>query len=106
MIIHHFLVEFGTSGEIYDVGCIGDKDELLKYWYNVSRDVRYKCKRDTERNADGSLKNKPKAIKSQRKLGNAGYAVSCKFYCDFPQSIPRSKRFKIFDERYKLIIDN
>lgn len=42
-----FLVEFGTTGELYKVGCTGDKNKLRDYWYSISRDVRYYRKQDT-----------------------------------------------------------
>ena len=31
MIVHYFLVDYGNSGDIYDIGCVGDLDALKKY---------------------------------------------------------------------------
>lgn len=101
MIVHYFLVDYGNSGDIYDIGCVGDLDALKKYWQGISRDVRYKYTQELhEFNENGKPRRLPKGY---GKLGNAGYAVSCKFFCEFPQSITRSMRLKYFDERYKFV---
>lgn len=110
MVIHYFLVEFGTTGELYSIGCVGDKEKLLQYWYGISRDVRYQHCIDTdEREKERVLKAKqykreyrgPKKIKLGRMIGDFGRILTCKFYCDKTQSITRSRRLKVFDKRYK-----
>lgn len=101
MVVHYFLIDFGNSGDIYDVGCVGDLEALKQYWYGISRDVRYKYTKELH---DTDEKGKKRRMpKGHGKLGNAGYAVSCKFFCEFPQSITRSKRMRWFDERYKFV---
>lgn len=101
MIIHYFLVEFGNSGDLYKVGCTGDKSKLLEYWYPISRDVRYYRERNTEDKVFGTKRK----VKLGRSIGNIGNIVSCDFFCDFPQSIDRSKRLRVFDERYPFYND-
>lgn len=93
-------MEFGTTGELYKIGCTGDRDKLLAYWYSISRDVRYYRRLDTEDKIFGT-NNK---VKLGRKIDDIGHVVSCDFFCDFPQSIDRSKRLKIFDERYPVYV--
>ena len=90
--VYHFLVEYGHSGELYDVGCIGNFDELKRYFYSISRDVRVRA--ETESTAQ-KLKHKNKI--------EGGYILSCNFFCDLHQSITRSKRMKVFDERYQAV---
>lgn len=89
LIIHYFLVEFGHTGELYDIGCVGDKNALLNYFYSVSRDVRYKKQKEST-----------KDVKLWRQIGQNEYIVSCKFYCDSCQSLGRSRKLTIRDERY------
>ena len=89
-------MEFGTTGELYKVGCTGDKNNLRDYWYSISRDVRYYRKQDTNDKIFGVNRK----VRLGRKIGNIGHVVSCDFFCDFAQSIDRSKRLRVFDERY------
>lgn len=111
MIIHYFLVEFGTSGDLYCVGCTGNKEKLLKYWQSQSRDVRYLNRQDTkdleeERKVFAKVNErpyKPKKVKTGRKIEGIGTIISCKFYCDAFNSLPRSRFIPVVDERYKII---
>ena len=91
-------MEFGKTGELYKVGCTGNKANLLDYWYSISRDVRYYRKQDTNDKIFG-INHK---VRLGRKIGNIGHVVSCDFFCDFAQSIDRSKRLRVFDERYPI----
>ncbi len=111
MVIHYFLVEFGNTGELYDIGCIGDKDTLLQYWQNLSRDVRYKGSEDVTRleeerkiYAEEMGRNyKPKKIRLGKEIKGVGQIVSCKFYCDRDQSLEHSRFLPKTDERYTFI---
>lgn len=91
MIIHYFLVEFGHTGELYDIGCVGNKELLKNHFYGISRDVRYKRQKECE-----------KEPKLRKQIGPNEYIVSCKFYCDSCQSLGRSKKMSVFDERYSV----
>lgn len=91
MIVHYFLVEYGHTGELYILGCVGDADTIKNRLYSLSRDVRFMMDKEREDKIRGS----------SDLLKGDGLVVSCKFYCDKFNSITRSRRLRWKDERYE-----
>ena len=90
--VHYFLVEFGDSGELYDVGAVGDKEVIMNYLYRISRCVMYKQTKEMLQ----------KKIKGTNIIGDIIF-TSCKFYCDMFQSFSRSKRIYFEDQRRECV---
>lgn len=92
-MIHYFLVDLYNSGELFSVGCIGNKDEIQQYFYDHCQEVIFI-----------ESKDKPKKTKRRTKMGKQehpwGRIISCHYVCDRYQSLPRSRRIYGLDERY------
>lgn len=90
--IHYFLVDRYNDGDLYSIGCIGDKDKIEQYFQSISNEVifteskQYKLSRKTRLMAHKPIPG--------------GTIVSCHFYCDRNQSHARSRRLFNYDKRY------
>ena len=54
-MVHYFVVDYGNTGDLYNIGVLGDDKDLIKeYLMTESRNVRYlkSCERKNKKGKD------------------------------------------------------
>lgn len=79
MLVHYFVVDFGNSGDFYNIGVLGeDKDKIADYLKQDSRNVRY-------------LKSCERKKKTGKDIG-VGIIISCRYLSRCPKGLAPDSR--------------
>lgn len=78
-MVHYFVVDFGNSGDFYNIGVLGDdKHKIEEYLKEQSQNVRY-------------LKSCERKKKTGKNIG-VGIIVSCRYLSRCPKGLAPDTR--------------